>query len=81
MLHTQQLIDYCLSHLAGLAFVALGVGGVLYSCFAKYISFQGDFPLTKEERKTSPATRDVRIKALIISLLPLAYGIKLLLFT
>jgi hypothetical protein len=54
---------------------------VLYACLAKQISFQGDFPLTKDERKTYPATPAVRMRALVISLLPLAYGIKLLFFS
>jgi hypothetical protein len=80
MFYKQEFVKYCFSHAGGIFFVMLGVGGMLYSLLAKKISFQGDFPLTKEERKTYSATPEVRVRAFVISLLPLAYGIKLLLF-
>jgi hypothetical protein len=76
----QKILAFVSSHLGGALFIALGIWGVLYSCLAKRISFQGDFPLTREERKTYRATRRVRKRALLISLLPLGYGIILLFY-
>jgi hypothetical protein len=74
------LIDFAAANLIGVGFVLLGLGSVAYSCFAKRISFQGDFPLTREERKTYKATPAVRKRAILISLLPLLYGLFLLLY-
>jgi hypothetical protein len=73
------LIDFVLGHLAGFFFLILGIGCVLYSCFSKRISFQGDFPLRPEERKTYEATSRIRRRAIAISILPLVYGLYLLL--
>jgi hypothetical protein len=77
-MNARSLAEYCGAHTGGILFVALGICGVLYSLLAKRISFQGDFPLMKEERKLYVATPAVRRRALAISLLPLAYGIVLL---
>jgi hypothetical protein len=76
-----KLIPFAREHFASLIFIALGLGGMMYACFAKRISFEGDFPLTQEEQKraTYAATPDVRRRAFVISLLPLSYGIFLLL--
>jgi hypothetical protein len=65
------------AHQGGIVFTLLGVGGLLYALLAKSISFQGDFPLAKNERKPHAATPAVRIRAAWISLLPLGYGIYL----
>jgi hypothetical protein len=75
-----KLIPFARLHFAGLIFMTLGLGGMIYACFAKRISFEGDFPLTREEREkaTQVATPAIRRRAFVISLLPLSYGIFLL---
>jgi hypothetical protein len=45
------LIDFVLGNLAGLFCILLGIGLILYSCFAKRISFEGDVAVKPEERK------------------------------
>ena len=74
------LIEFAVAHFAGIAFVALGIGCLVYSCFARRISFQGDFPRTREERRTYEATPAVRKRAILISLLPLFHGLFLLFY-
>jgi hypothetical protein len=77
-----KLIPFARLHFASLIFIALGLGGMIYACFAKRISFEGDFPLTREEREnaTYVATPAIRRRVFVISLLPLLFGIFLLLY-
>ena len=73
------LIDYVLGHLAELFYVILGTGLILYSCFAKRMSFEGDIAVRQEERKTYVATPEMRKYGICIGMAPLLYGLYLLL--
>jgi hypothetical protein len=74
------LIDFVLGHLAGLFSVILGIGVVLYSCFAKRMSFAGDVAVRPEERKTYEAAPEMRKYGFALGMLPLLYGIYLLVY-
>ncbi len=54
------LIDFVLGHMAPIFLVALGIGTILYACFAKRMAFEGDVAVRQEERKTYEATPEVR---------------------
>jgi hypothetical protein len=53
---------------------------VLYSCFARHMTFEGDFPVRPEERKRYRPTPAMRKYGVSIGMLPLLYGLYLLLF-
>jgi hypothetical protein len=72
-------IDFVLGNLAGLFCILLGIGLILYSCFARRISFEGDVAVRPEERKLYDATPKMRIYGIALGLLPLLYGLHLLL--
>ena len=73
------LIDTVLLHPAILFYIFSGVVVILYSCFAKRMSFQGDFPTWKpEEIKTYKATLKMRLYGVALGTLPLLYGLYLL---
>jgi hypothetical protein len=74
------LIDFVLRHLAALLYFITGMGVVLYSCFAKRMSFEGDFPWWPEERKTYKATPEMRKYGVFLGMFPLLYGLYLLIF-
>lgn len=74
------LIDFVCGHLAACFYLISGIIVVLYSCFAKRMSFQGDFPLLPEERKTYEATPKMRRYGIAIGMLPLLYGLYLILY-
>jgi hypothetical protein len=71
------LIDFVLGNLAGLFFILLGIGLILYSCFAKRISFEGDVAVKPEERKLYEATPKMRKYGIALGMLPLLYGLYL----
>jgi hypothetical protein len=72
-------IDFVLGNLAGLFCILLGIGLILYSCFARRISFEGDVAVRPEERKLYDATPKMRIYGIALGLLPLLYGLHSLL--
>jgi hypothetical protein len=72
------LIEFVLGHLASFFYLVSGICVILYSCFAKRMSFQGDFPLLPEERKTYRATQKMRKYGIALGILPLLYGLYLL---
>lgn len=72
-------IDFVLRHPVVLFDISSGIVVILYSCFAKRMSFQGDFPLSPEERKTYRATPRMRLYGISLGMLPLLYGLYLLL--
>jgi hypothetical protein len=75
------LFDTVLLHPVILFYIFSGVAVILYSCFAKRMSFQGDFPSWKpEERKTYKATPEMRLYGVALGMLPLLYELYLLLF-
>ena len=76
----QHLIDFVLRHQAALFDVVLGVGVVLYSCFAKRMSFEGDVAVSPEDKQTYKATPEMRKYGIILGMFPLLYGLYLLLF-
>jgi hypothetical protein len=69
------LIDFVLLHTAELFYIVSGVATIFYSCFAKRMSFQGDFPLRPEERKVYTATPRMRLYGIALGSLPLLYGL------
>jgi len=74
------LIRFVFGHRAALFYLILGIGLVLYSCFAKRMSFEGDFPVLPEERETYEATPEMRKYGVVLGVIPLLYGLYLLLF-
>jgi hypothetical protein len=72
-------IDFVLGHLAALFYVILGVGVILYSCFAKRMSFGGDIAIRSEERKLYRPTPRMRMYGVSIGMFPVLYGFYLLL--
>ena len=73
------VIDFVLRHPIVLFYIVLGIGLILYSCFAKRMSFQGEFPLKPEEKETYEATPRMRIYGVALGILPLLYGLYLIL--
>lgn len=76
----EDLLDVLLGHPAILFYIVSGILVILYSCFAKKMSFQGDFPWRPEERKTYEATPQMRLYGIAIGTLPLLYGLYHLLY-
>jgi hypothetical protein len=74
------LIDFVLGHLAELFYIILGIGVILYSCLAKRIFFEGDVAVRPEERKLYEATPKMRIYGCSLGMLPLLYGLYLVLY-
>ena len=72
-------IDFVLGNLAELFCILLGIGLILYSCFAKRMSFEGDVAVRPEERKLYEATPKMRKYGIALGMLPLLYGLYLLL--
>ena len=72
-------IDFVLGNRAELFCIVLGIGLILYSCFAKRISFEGDVAVRPEERKLYEATPRMRKYGIALGMLPLLYGLYLLL--
>jgi hypothetical protein len=71
------LIDFVLGNLAGLFCILLGIGLILYSCFAKRISLEGDVAVKPEERKLYEATPKMRKYGIALGMLPLLDGLYL----
>jgi hypothetical protein len=69
------LIDCVLGNVAGFFCFLLGTGLILYSCFAKRISFEGDVAVRSEERKLYEATSKMRKYGVALGLLPFLYGL------
>lgn len=74
------LIDFALEHRAGLFYLILGIGLILYSCFAKHMTFEGDVAVRPQERKFYKPTPAMRVYGIAIGAFPLVYGFYLLLF-
>lgn len=74
------LIDFVLRHRIELFYIVLGIGVILYSCFVKRMSFEGNFPVRPEERKLFEATPEMRKYGIAIGMLPLLYGLYLVLY-
>ncbi len=72
-------IDFVLGNQAELFCILLGIGLILYSCFAKRMSFEGDVAVRPEERKLYEATPKMRKYGIALGMLPLLYGLYLLL--
>jgi hypothetical protein len=72
-------IDFVLGNRAELFCIVLGIGLILYSCFAKRMSFEGDVAVRPEERKLYEATPKMRKYGIALGMLPLLYGLYLLL--
>ncbi len=73
-------IDFVLGHLTALFYLLLGVGVVLYSCFASRMSFEGDLAVRPDEKETYKATPTMRKYGVSLGMFPLLYGLYLLLF-
>jgi hypothetical protein len=73
------LVDFVLGHWAGFFYLILGTGLVLYSCFVKRMSFQGDVAVLPEERRTYKASPEMRKYGVVLGMFPLLYGLYLLL--
>ena len=73
------LIDFVLGHLGGFFFLILGIGCVLYSCFAKRFTLEGDVAVRPEDRKFYKATPAMRKYGICLGMFPLLYGLYLLL--
>ena len=70
------LIESVLLHPVVLFYIVSGIGVILYSCFAKRMSFDGDFPCCRpEERRTYRATPRMRLYGVALGTLPLLYGL------
>ena len=69
------LIDFVLLHPVVLFYIGSGIAVILYSCFAKRMSFEGDFPWRPEERKSYAATPRMRVYGIALGTLPLLYGL------
>ena len=69
-----EILKFVSSHFTGCVFTAFGIWAILYSCFAKRLSFQGDVGLAPKYMKTYRATPSVRRRALIMSIPALAFG-------
>jgi hypothetical protein len=74
------LIDFVLGHLVELFYIAMGIGVILYACFAKRMSFEGDVAVRREERETYEATPEMRKYGICLGMFPLLYGLYLLIF-
>jgi hypothetical protein len=75
------LIDVLLREPAVIFYILSGIAVILYSCFAKRMSFQGDFPTWRpEEIKTYEATPKMRLYGIVLGALPLLYVLYLLFF-
>jgi hypothetical protein len=57
--------------------ILLGIGLILYSCFAKRISLEGDVAVKPEERKLYEATPKMRKYGIALGMLPLLDGLYL----
>lgn len=68
------LLEYVLRHPAEFGFISAGIAVILYASLAKRITFDGDFPLSPEERKSYQATREVRGYGIFLGALPLLYA-------
>jgi hypothetical protein len=73
------LIDFVSLHPVVLFYIGSGIAVILYSCFAKRMSFEGDFSWRPEERKSYEATPRMRLYGIILGSLPLLYGLYVLL--
>ena len=71
---------FAFGHLAALFYLILGIGVVAYSCFATHMSFEGDVAVQPEEKQTYKATPEMRIYGVALGMIPLLYGLYLLLF-
>ena len=71
----ENLLDVLLGNPIVLFYIVSGILVILYSCFAKRLSFQGDFPWRPEERKTHEATPRMRLYGIALGMLPLLYGL------
>jgi hypothetical protein len=69
------LIDFVLGHLGEMFNIALGIGVILYACFAKRFYFEGDVAVQPEDRQFYEATPKMRIYGIALGMLPLLYGL------
>lgn len=74
------LIRFILGHLAALFYFGLGGAVVLYSSLAKHMTFEGDVAIRPKERKRYKSTPEMRKYGVSLGLVPLLYGLYLLLF-
>ena len=72
-------INFVFGHLAEFFYIAMGIAVILYSCFAKRMSFEGDVAVRPEEKQTYEVTPEMRKYAICIGVFPLLYGIYALL--
>ena len=68
-------IDFVFGHRAVFFYIVLGIAVILYSAFAKRISFEGDIDVSLEERQTYEATPEMRKYGISLGMLPLLYGL------
>lgn len=71
----EALIDFVLGQIPALLLIALGIGLILYACFAKRMSFEGDVAVRQEERKTYEATPEMRRYGICLGMFPLLFGL------
>jgi len=69
------LIDFVYWYRIEFFYILMGIALILYSCFAKRMSFEGDFPTWPEERKTYEATPEMRKYGICLGMFPLLYGL------
>ncbi|HEY1895269.1 MAG TPA: hypothetical protein VGG62_03310 [Terracidiphilus sp.] len=73
------LIEFMMGHLAGFFYLTLGIGCVLYSCFAKRMSFEGEVAVRPDEKRTYKVTPEMRKYGVALGMFPLLYGLYLVL--
>lgn len=69
------LIDFVSLHLGELFYIGLGIGVILYSCFTRRFTFEGDIAVKSEDRQFYEATPEMRIYGIVLGMLPLQYGL------
>ena len=74
------LIDFLIRHRVEVFYIGLGIGVVLYSSFAKRMTFEGDVAVRQEEKETYEATPEMRKYGICLGMAPLLYGLYLLLY-
>lgn len=68
-------IDFVFGYQIELFYIILGIAVILYSSFAKRMSFEGDVAVRPEDRRTYRATPEMRKYGIFLGILPLIYGL------
>jgi hypothetical protein len=74
------LYYYFFAHMGELFSCGIGLGVVLYSCFAKRFHFEGDVAVRRKDRRLYEATPKMRLYGIGIGAVCLIYGLYHLVF-